>query len=186
MGSFDSIWFKDKKGEDIEIQFKSGECIQNNYEIGDAIDIPDGIHFEFDSVFVISNKKLNAAFHKDDNVLWDKWGRPVPFPDLNDANPLVASIKAMSEAAQHQSLGSDKWISVEDRLPEIEADYICCLQNGNLMVLSFNDGFFGELDEDDDEFVISSHSDFVTHWQPLPVPPTATAEQDNPTASKAP
>ena len=64
----------------------------------------------------------------------------------------------------------EEWISVETN-PEHDTRCMVFLENGNLMVLDFHNGFFGEYDEDDGEFVISQYTDSVTHWMPLPAPP---------------
>lgn len=97
MGAFDSVWFKRKDGEECDIQFKSGECCQINYEIGDKIaNIPDGVHVEFDGLFVVYKGVIVAAFHKDDNPIWNKWGGQMSFPKIGDS-PIVKIAKAMKE-----------------------------------------------------------------------------------------
>ena len=58
-----------------------------------------------------------------------------------------------------------EWISVKDRLPETETTVLICTERGNIFSSWASDvdvfWFYGE--EEDDR---------VTHWQPLPLPPT--------------
>ena len=64
----------------------------------------------------------------------------------------------------------NEWISVDDRLPEIEGHYLvhtprsfpknCKLQIGELY--SDDNSWYNEADD---------YLDDVTHWQPLPEPP---------------
>ena len=58
-----------------------------------------------------------------------------------------------------------EWISVEDRLPVREGKYLVCTTNGNIGVGNFID-YYGK----------GTHLCFdcwaVTHWMPLPEPPT--------------
>ena len=64
-----------------------------------------------------------------------------------------------------------KWISVEGEMPEeINSQYICyCVhKNGDLVIALIWDGEgWGEEGDDDTEWC-----QFVTHWMPLPQPPT--------------
>lgn len=62
-----------------------------------------------------------------------------------------------------------KWISVKDRLPEIDGDYLCYVKNdvpyiSNVQVIEYVEGigFSWEGYEPDED---------VTHWMPLPEPP---------------
>ena len=58
-----------------------------------------------------------------------------------------------------------EWISVQDRLPEIDTTVLVCTERGYIFTSWASDvdvfWFYGE--EEDDR---------VTHWQPLPLPPT--------------
>lgn len=86
MGMFDTVRHTDKNGQEIEIQFKSGDCTLAKYKVGDAVPIQDGIHFgykdEEDGCFVVFNGIIVAVFHHK-NSLFDKWGDPVNYPDIN-------------------------------------------------------------------------------------------------------
>lgn len=61
-----------------------------------------------------------------------------------------------------------KWISVKDRLPEIETDtLLVCVKSYDGDLLSDTDGF------QDGKFVYWSNQTgcSITHWMPLPEPP---------------
>jgi hypothetical protein len=55
-----------------------------------------------------------------------------------------------------------EWISVKDRLPEIDSDCLVYLKTGQITVDRFRGLHNGEW-----RYVFN----FVTHWQPLPSPP---------------
>lgn len=88
MGMYDSVWFKNASGEDIEIQFKSGERAGINYEIGQNIPLADGLHFGFEGCFVINQNKIVAIFDSETTFMFDKWGNSLPFPDIDSNHPL--------------------------------------------------------------------------------------------------
>lgn len=81
MGMFDSVWFKNAKGEDVEIQFKCGERYGTTYEIGDNIPLPDGVFFGWEGAFVVSSGKVVAAFESDSDFMFTKWGDQIPYPE---------------------------------------------------------------------------------------------------------
>lgn len=58
-----------------------------------------------------------------------------------------------------------EWISVQDRLPEIDTTVLVCTERGYIFTSWASDvDVFWFYDEEED--------DRVTHWQPLPAPPT--------------
>ncbi len=65
-----------------------------------------------------------------------------------------------------------EWISVEDRLPEKNAEVLVCHGNwiGNLMNVYT---YFGNDEwEDDYGYWSRTRDEGITHWMPLPAPPT--------------
>ncbi|HII3714808.1 TPA: DUF551 domain-containing protein, partial [Pasteurella multocida] len=56
------------------------------------------------------------------------------------------------------------WISVEDRLPGEREDILICTNRGEIKIAWRDDVFFMSL--------LTYHLSSVTHWQPLPLPPT--------------
>lgn len=83
MGMFDSVVFNDKAGNEVEMQFKSGECILKCYDIGAKVeDMNDGIHFCHEGAFVIYEGVIVAAFSNEDKALYNKWGGRIKDIDI--------------------------------------------------------------------------------------------------------
>jgi len=82
MGIYDTVWFKNNQQEDVGIQFKVGDVCLHEFEIGDSVDIGDGIYFEYDSCFVVYGGTIVAAFSKDDHQMFNKWGRNISYPEI--------------------------------------------------------------------------------------------------------
>lgn len=66
------------------------------------------------------------------------------------------------------------WISVEDRLPELSQDVIIIRSRNGTFYLPdianyYGGEFFPTYDLPDD---IDFNADWITHWMPLPEPPT--------------
>ena len=61
-----------------------------------------------------------------------------------------------------KSSPSDKWVSVDERLPEEEGKYIVCTEKNTVYCAKYHakGKFFGT----------DMHT-HITHWQPLPAPP---------------
>lgn len=58
-----------------------------------------------------------------------------------------------------------EWVSVKDRLPDTETTVLVCTERGHIFTSWASDvDVFWFYDEEED--------DRVTHWQPLPAPPT--------------
>lgn len=62
-----------------------------------------------------------------------------------------------------------EWISVEDRLPKGEFDWVLVYADGAISTIAFNKnkGFFEPIGYSCWNISIDS----ITHWQPLPEPP---------------
>lgn len=66
-----------------------------------------------------------------------------------------------------------EWISVKDRLPDRDGNYLCCFQTGYIYTEMYdNNGFY----DYEPEFISTEyekiyHNNIVTHWMPLPEPP---------------
>ena len=97
MGIYNTIHFINKAGEKTQIQSKNGEPALYNYEIGNPIDIEDGIYFTQDGSFVVYNGKIAAAFDSEEPHLYDKWDRLLEYPDLNSINPLAHALKQIQD-----------------------------------------------------------------------------------------
>jgi hypothetical protein len=68
-----------------------------------------------------------------------------------------------------------EWISVEDRLPDINGRYIVNHLNHDICVITFsNYGWQQTVYFKDNE---KSELGFVTHWMPLPKPPKAMSDK---------
>jgi hypothetical protein len=65
----------------------------------------------------------------------------------------------------------DNWISVEERLPQINTDVLVCNETDKCVVCGFYDRrkWYNTFDESGCEII-------PTHWQPLPQPPKAIVE----------
>ena len=61
-----------------------------------------------------------------------------------------------------------QWIAVEDRLPEEDGYYLCCIKSS-----LFPDRVYIDILECDKSSFEEGHiyTDTVTHWMPLPDPP---------------
>ena len=74
------------------------------------------------------------------------------------------------EKGYRDGLEASKWISVKERLPEVEADILAYIGEGSFVVCWMtHDGYWQcpayLMDKDD-----------VTHWMPLPRPPKEKGE----------
>lgn len=63
----------------------------------------------------------------------------------------------------------ERWISVKERLPEDNEEVICAnIENGRVFALEYSRGEF--------RFDGEIYTHIVTHWMPLPEPPTENRE----------
>ena len=64
-----------------------------------------------------------------------------------------------------------KWISVDDKLPEeVDKVYLCYWSDGTIETFPFESHHQGNYVK------WGIHHSYVTHWQPLPEPPTDKGE----------
>lgn len=97
MGIYNTIYFTNKAGEKIQIQSKNGDPAMYDYEIGNLIHIPDGIYFTQDGSFVVYDGRVVAAFDCDEQHLFDKWDRPLEYPDVQSVNPIAIMINKIKD-----------------------------------------------------------------------------------------
>lgn len=96
MGVYNTINFTNKAGEEMQIQTKNGEPNMYNYEIGNLIDISDGIYFTQDGSFVVYDGRIVAAFDCEEPHLYDKWDRPLEYPDVQSVNPIALMLNKLN------------------------------------------------------------------------------------------
>lgn len=90
-----------------------------------------------------------------------------------DKDELVRALnydRSQYEKGYRDGLKASKWISVKERLPEVEADILAYIGEGSFVVCWMtHDGYWQcpayLMDKDD-----------VTHWMPLPRPPKEKGE----------
>lgn len=71
-------------------QLKVGECIGDNYEVGDKVPISDGIYLGNEGAIVIKDGVFVAEF----NSLTSKWGHEIDIePIILELNPITQAIK---------------------------------------------------------------------------------------------
>lgn len=78
-----------------------------------------------------------------------------------DAKPGRYPLACQSTQETEQGHAAGQWISVKDRLPEHENEYLVCLDDGFIATTAWNDG----------EWELWVDAGDVTHWQELPKPP---------------
>ena len=73
-----------------ELQLKVGELNLKHFNIGDKVDIPDGIYLEYGGIIVIKDRIFIAEYEH----LTDKWGGIVSIDEfLDNNNPITHVIK---------------------------------------------------------------------------------------------
>ena len=96
------------------------------------------------------NAELSVAVNNSENY----------FRKLNEACQLAAD-----------ELRKRQWISVKDRLPEREDDYLVCFEDGFIATTSYKANENGETD-----WELWADSGEPTHWMPLLEPPKEREE----------
>lgn len=103
MGSmYDVLHFENNKGQDVEMQFKNGDCIGQYFNIGDEIHLEDGIYFCSQGAFVVLERMVRKAFTRDESILFDKWGNRIEYPKLK--SPVE---EAMEEVITNNNIKGD-------------------------------------------------------------------------------
>lgn len=70
-------------------QLKTGECIGDNYEVGDKVPISDGIYLCNEGAIVIKDGIFVAEFES----LVSKWGHKIEIdPIISELNPITQAI----------------------------------------------------------------------------------------------
>ena len=65
-----------------------------------------------------------------------------------------------------------KWISVKDRLPEIDILVLCCSLKSLSPTYGWYNGNFWSVNDEPNHFKDKiDRISFITHWMPLPAPP---------------
>ena len=80
---------------------------------------------------------------------------------------LVDPTEAVADYLLDNGVTVQEWISVEDRLPEEDGYYLCCIKSS-----LFPDRVYIDILECDKGSFEEGHiyTDTVTHWMPLPQP----------------
>lgn len=78
-----------------------------------------------------------------------------------DVPPGKYLLVCQSTRKTEQGHAAGQWISVKDRLPEHENEYLVCLDDGFIATTAWSDG----------EWELWADAGDVTHWQELPAPP---------------
>jgi hypothetical protein len=80
----------------------------------------------------------------------------------------LASVKADRD---EWKVLADHWISVADGYPETDGLYLCHFTDGTIETFDYQA-------EDADRRTWGVHNDLVTHWMPLPAPPSVLPDGD--------
>ena len=79
---FDTVVFNNKKGDLIQLQFKNGHKVLDEYHVGDNIGIADAIYYCHEGAFVVFGGKIVAAFDKNESFMLDKWDNNIKYPNI--------------------------------------------------------------------------------------------------------
>lgn len=79
-------------------QLKVGNDLQcKHFNVGDEVDIPDGVYIAFEGAVVILNGKLAAVF----SSITDKWGSKLDCRDIiDDRNPIKQALLELKDGQQ--------------------------------------------------------------------------------------
>ncbi len=68
------------------IQLKAGECILKHHNIGDKVDLADGVYVAYEGLVVISSGKFVAELPPD--AIFNKWGGMIAI-NLDNYHPFM-------------------------------------------------------------------------------------------------
>lgn len=74
-------------------QLKVGDCNFNQYNIGDKVEIPDGVYISYDGAVVVNDGVFICFFER----LFDKWGNPLSIENILDVRWPFFGIKATDD-----------------------------------------------------------------------------------------
>ena len=87
------------------IQIKLLNCEFIHYNVGDKIDLEDGLYIAYEGYFVVNDGKILIT----DNKIYDKWGGELTTSELIDKyNPLGILAKQIEEVYETKNNIPDK------------------------------------------------------------------------------
>lgn len=88
-----------------DAQIKVGDIYFSHFEVGDKVEISDGLYFAYEGVVVIIGGKFAAKF--DYERVWDKWGGVVDIHDVfHQNNPIVHAVAEIVQ--EHKEAEKDE------------------------------------------------------------------------------
>jgi len=101
-------------------QLKIGECIGFNYEVGDKVDIADGIYLCNEGAIVIKDGIFVAEF----NELISKWGHKIEIePIVSELNPITQAMRAQEKKEMELYLEIISGIMKKDPQYELKVEF---------------------------------------------------------------
>lgn len=86
MGKYDTV-------EGIQIKSTPDPCYQT-YNVGDIIDLPDGLHVSYEGVFLVEEGRIKGTARD----LYDKWGERLSLDTILDPkNPVLQALEKIEK-----------------------------------------------------------------------------------------
>lgn len=77
----------------LGVQIKSTDCEMKDYEMGDEINLPDGVHVGYEGWFVVDNRRIIFV----GQMIYDKYGCELIKEELMNArNPIARVVDGMA------------------------------------------------------------------------------------------
>ena len=89
--------------------------------------------------------------------------------EFSDSELSFASEELARLKEENERLRGEGWISVEDRLPIVDKTVLCLFKHGRMDVCKYTKVF--EMEFVENAICVTTK---ITHWQPLPEPPSPT------------